>query len=167
MTIRVYNTLHNRKEEFVPMAPGKVSMYVCGPTVYNYIHLGNARPIVVFDTVRRYFKYRGYDVTYVQNFTDVDDKIINRSKEEGIDTSAVTEKYIAAYFEDVAALNVLKADVHPRVTQNMEEIISFVQKLVDNGHAYPVEGGDVYFDVRSFPSYGKLSGCLLYTSRCV
>ena len=127
-------------------------------------------------------------MTYVQNFTDVDDKIINRSKEEGIDTSAVTEKYIAAYFEDVAALNVLKADVHPRVTQNMEEIISFVQKLVDNGHAYPVEGGDVYFDVRSFPSYGKLSGrnlddmmvgarvevgdvkrdpCLLYTSRCV
>ena len=127
--------------------------------------------------------YKRQDVTYVQNFTDVDDKIINRSKEEGIDTSAVTEKYIAAYFEDVAALNVLKADVHPRVTQNMEEIISFVQKLVDNGHAYPVEGGDVYFDVRSFPSYGKLSGrnlddmmvgarvevgdCLLYTSRCV
>ncbi|MEG1998361.1 MAG: cysteine--tRNA ligase, partial [Clostridiales bacterium] len=125
---------------------------------YNYIHLGNARPIVVFDTIRRYFQYSGYQVTYVQNFTDVDDKIINRGKEEGIEAAAVAEKYIAAYFEDVAALNVLKADVHPRVTRHIQEIIQFVEKLVANGHAYATEGGDVYFDVRSFPAYGKLSG---------
>ncbi len=157
MAIRIYNTLNNRKEEFVPLKPGKVSMYVCGPTTYNYIHLGNARPIVVFDTVRRYFQYRGFQVTYVQNFTDVDDKIINRSKEENIPAAAVAEKYIAAYFEDTAALNVWKADIHPKVTEHMTDIIAFVQKLMDKGHAYLAEG-DVYYDVRSFAGYGKLSG---------
>lgn len=157
MAIRVYNTLTKRKEEFVPREPGKVSMYVCGPTTYNYIHLGNARPIVVFDTIRRYFQYRGYQVTYVQNFTDVDDKIINRSHEEGISAAAVAEKYIAAYFEDTAALNVLKADIHPKVTEHIQDIIDFVQKLIDKGHAYEASG-DVYYDVRSFSGYGKLSG---------
>lgn len=157
MAIRVYNTLTKRKEEFAPREPGKVSMYVCGPTTYNYIHLGNARPIVVFDTIRRYFQYRGYQVTYVQNFTDVDDKIINRSHEEGISAAAVAEKYIAAYFEDTAALNVLKADIHPKVTEHIQDIIEFVQKLIDKGHAYEASG-DVYYDVRSFSGYGKLSG---------
>lgn len=157
MTINLYNTMTNGKVPFTPREDGKVSMYVCGPTTYNYIHLGNARPIVVFDTVRRYFIYKGNQVTYVQNFTDVDDKIINRSKEEGITAAAVAEKYIAAYFEDVQALNVLKADVHPKVTEHIPEIIALVQQLVDNGVAYEVNG-DVYFSVKDFPEYGKLSG---------
>lgn len=157
MTINLYNTMENKKVQFVPREQGKVSMYVCGPTTYNYIHLGNARPIVVFDTIRRYFMYKGDNVTYVQNFTDVDDKIINRSKEEGITAAAVAEKYIAAYFEDVSALNVLKADVHPKVTEHIAEIIDLVQQLVDNGVAYEVNG-DVYFSVKDFPEYGKLSG---------
>lgn len=157
MAIQVYNTMEGRKVEFVPRDAGKVGMYVCGPTVYNYIHLGNARPIVVFDAIRRYFKYAGYDVKYVQNFTDVDDKIINRANEEGITAAAVAEKYIAAYFEDVQALNVLPADVHPRVTEHMPEIIELVQMLVDKGVAYEVNG-DVYFAVEKFAEYGKLSG---------
>lgn len=156
MTINLYNTMENKKVPFMPREEGKVSMYVCGPTTYNFIHLGNARPIVVFDTVRRYFIYKGYQVTYVQNFTDVDDKIINRSKEEGITAAAVAEKYIAAYFEDVQALNVLKADVHPKVTEHIPEIIALVQQLIDNGVAYEVNG-DVYFSVKDFPEYGKLS----------
>lgn len=155
--IQVYNTMAGRKVEFVPRDPGKVGMYVCGPTVYNYIHLGNARPIVVFDAVRRYFKYAGYDVTYVQNFTDVDDKIIRRANEEGISAGEVADKYIAAYFEDVRALNVLSADVHPRVTEHMPQIISFVERLVEVGAAYEVNG-DVYFAVDKFADYGKLSG---------
>lgn len=157
MTIHLYNTMENKKVPFQPREEGKVTMYVCGPTTYNYIHLGNARPIVVFDTVRRYFLYQGNQVTYVQNFTDVDDKIINRSKEEGISAAAVAEKYIAAYFEDVQALNVMKADVHPKVTEHIADIIKLVQELVDNGVAYEVNG-DVYFSVRDFPEYGKLSG---------
>lgn len=157
MAIQVYSTMDGRKVEFQPREEGKVGMYVCGPTVYNYIHLGNARPIVVFDAIRRYFKYAGYDVTYVQNFTDVDDKIINRANEEGISPAEVAEKYIAAYFEDVAALNVLPADVHPRVTEHMAEIIELVQQLVDKGVAYEVNG-DVYFAVEKFAEYGKLSG---------
>ena len=155
--IQVYNTMDGHKVEFVPRDAGKVSMYVCGPTVYNYIHLGNARPIVVFDTIRRYFKYAGYDVTYVQNFTDVDDKIINRAQEEQSTASAVAEKYIAAYFEDVRALNVLKADVHPRVTEHMPQIIALVEQLLARGAAYEVNG-DVYFAVENFQDYGKLSG---------
>lgn len=157
MGIQVYNTMEGHKVDFVPRTPGEVSMYVCGPTVYNYIHLGNARPIVVFDAVRRYFKYAGFDVTYVQNFTDVDDKIIRRAAEEGISAADVAEKYIAAYFEDTRALNVLPADVHPRVTGHMQEIIDLVARLVDKGFAYEVNG-DVYFAVEQFADYGKLSG---------
>lgn len=156
MSITVYNTMRGQKEPFIPLEEGKVGMYVCGPTVYNYIHLGNARPITVFDTIRRYFIYRGYQVTYVQNFTDVDDKIIKRSGEEGITAAAVAEKYIAAYLEDVAKINIMPADIHPKVTQHMPEIIQMVQDLIDSGHAYQA-GGDVYFRVRSFADYGKLS----------
>ena len=155
--MQVYNTLTNRKEEFVPIEPGKVRMYVCGPTVYNFFHIGNARPFVVFDTLRRYFKYRGYDVKFVQNFTDVDDKIINRAKEEGITAPEVSEKYIKEYFDDAGALNVLKADVHPKVSEHIPEIIDFVQTLIDKGYAYEADG-DVYYSTRKFPEYGKLSG---------
>ena len=155
--MQVYNTLTNRKEEFVPIEPGKVKMYVCGPTVYNYFHIGNARPFVVFDTLRRYFKFRGYDVKFVQNFTDVDDKIINRAKEEGITAPEVSEKYIKEYFNDAEALNVLKADVHPKVSEHIPEIITFVQDLIDKGYAYEADG-DVYYSTRKFPEYGKLSG---------
>ena len=157
MAIRLYNTLKNGKEDFVPVVPGKVSIYVCGPTTYNYIHLGNARPIVAFDVIRRYFAYRGYDVTYVQNFTDVDDKIINRAKEEDMDPKALAEKYIKAYFEDAARLGIKEADLHPRVTEHMDDIIAMVQGITDNGLAYEADG-DVYFEVRKFPGYGKLSG---------
>jgi cysteinyl-tRNA synthetase len=157
MAIRVYNTMHNQKEDFVPLKEGKVSIYCCGPTVYNYIHLGNARPLVVFDTIRRYFIFRGYDVTYIQNFTDVDDKIINRAAEEKATAQEIAEKYIAAYKEDAAALNVLPADVHPRVMEHIDDIIAMVKQIIDNGHAYQA-GGDVYFDVRSFQGYGQLSG---------
>ena len=155
--MQVYNTLTNRKEEFVPIEPGKVKMYVCGPTVYNFFHIGNARPFVVFDTLRRYFRYRGYEVKFVQNFTDVDDKIINRAKEEGISAPEVSEKYIKEYFNDAEALNVMKADVHPKVSEHIPEIISFVQTLIDKGYAYEADG-DVYYSTRKFPEYGKLSG---------
>ncbi len=155
--MQVYNTLTNCKEEFVPIEPGKVRMYVCGPTVYNFFHIGNARPFVVFDTLRRYFKFRGYDVKFVQNFTDVDDKIINRAKEEGITAPEVSEKYIKEYFNDAEALNVMKADVHPKVSEHIPEIIKFVQTLIDKGYAYEADG-DVYYSTRKFPEYGKLSG---------
>ena len=155
--MQVYNTLTNRKEEFVPIEPGKVKMYVCGPTVYNFFHIGNARPFVVFDTLRRYFKYRGYEVKFVQNFTDVDDKIINRAKEEGITAPEVSEKYIKEYFNDAEALGVLKADVHPKVSEHIPEIIDFVQTLIDKGYAYEADG-DVYYSTRKFADYGKLSG---------
>jgi len=157
MTIRVYNTLNNRKEDFIPLREGSVSIYCCGPTTYNYIHLGNARPLVAFDTIRRYFKWCGYNVNYVQNFTDVDDKIINRASAEGISAQAVAEKYIAAYFEDAGQLNVLKADIHPRVTEHIPDIIALIENIIARGHAYTVDG-DVYFDVRSLTSYGELSG---------
>ena len=155
--MQVYNTLTNRKEEFIPLEEGKVKMYVCGPTVYNFFHIGNARPFVVFDTLRRYFKYRGYEVKFVQNFTDVDDKIINRAKEEGITAPEVSEKYIKEYYEDAGALNVIKADVHPKVSEHIPEIIEFVQTLIDKGYAYEADG-DVYYSTRNFPEYGKLSG---------
>lgn len=157
MAIRVYNTLKNSKEYFVPVEAGKVKMYVCGPTTYNYIHLGNARPLVAFDVVRRYFAYRGYDVTYVQNFTDVDDKIINRAKEEKLDPKDLAEKYIKAYFEDAERLGIQRADAHPRVTEHMDDIIEMVREIIKNGLAYEVNG-DVYFEVRKFSGYGKLSG---------
>lgn len=155
--MEIYNTLTRAKETFVPRDNGKVNMYVCGPTTYNYIHLGNARPLVFFDTVRRYFLYKGYQVNYVQNFTDVDDKIINRAREEHMDPLALARKYIEEFFVDSDALNVLRADVHPKVSEHIAEIISLIEKLERQGHAYSVEG-DVYFSVRSFPGYGKLSG---------
>ena len=132
-------------------------MYVCGPTTYNYIHLGNARPLVVFDTVRRYLKYRGFDVMYAQNFTDVDDKIINRAREEGVEAHELAERYIGEYFKDAEALHVKQADLHPRVSQHIPEIIEVIAALVAKGHAY-VRDGDVFFAVRSFADYGKLSG---------
>ena len=155
--MKIYNTMARRKQDFVPMDPNEVKVYVCGPTVYNYFHIGNARPFVVFDTLRRYLEYRGMPVKFVQNFTDVDDKIINRAKEEGISAFEVGDKYIAEYYKDAAALNVKKASVHPRVTENMNEIIAFVQDLIDKGYAYEVNG-DVYYRTRKFLPYGNLSG---------
>ncbi|HBG5345715.1 TPA: cysteine--tRNA ligase [Clostridioides difficile] len=155
--MKVYNTLTRTKEEFVPLEEGKVKMYVCGPTVYNYIHIGNARPFIIFDTLRRYLEYRGYDVTYVQNFTDVDDKIINRSHEEGISPEEVATKYIKEYFVDCDGLGIKRATVHPQVTDNIQQIIDFIKELEDKGYAYAVNG-DVYFDTNKFEGYGKLSG---------
>jgi cysteinyl-tRNA synthetase len=155
--LRVFNTLSRTKEEFVPRREDEVGMYVCGPTTYNFIHLGNARPMVVFDTVRRYLEYSGYKVTLVQNFTDVDDKIINRAHEEGMDPGKLAEKYIQEYFKDAQRLNVRDADVQPKVTEHMAEIIEMVDGLIKKGHAYE-SGGSVYFDVQSFKDYGKLSG---------
>jgi len=155
--MRIYNTLTRKKEEFIPRQPGKVAIYVCGPTTYNYIHLGNARPIVFFDTLRRYFKYRGFNVLYVQNFTDIDDKIINRAREEGDDPLALADRYIGEYFKDADALNVLRADIHPKVSGHITEIIELVGTLVDKDFAYMVDG-DVYYNVRKYAGYGKLSG---------
>jgi len=154
--MKVYNTLTKSKEGFVPIDGNKVKMYVCGPTVYNYFHIGNARPFVVFDTLRKYLEYKGYDVTYVQNFTDVDDKIINRAKEEGASSLEISEKYIEEYYKDAAALNVKKADIHPKVTENIDEIIEFTKRLIDKGFAYEADG-DVYYSTRKFDGYGKLS----------
>ena len=154
--MKLYNTMTNKIEEFKTIEENKVKMYVCGPTVYNYIHLGNARPIVVFDTLARYFKYKGMEVDYVQNFTDVDDKIINKSIEEGISASEVSEKYIKCFFEDINSLNILESVKRPKVTENMEEIIEIIQKLIDNGFAYEKDG-DVYFEVKKYKDYGKLS----------
>lgn len=156
--VMIYNTLAKKKMPFVPLEEGKVKMYVCGPTTYNYIHLGNARPIVVFDTVRRYFTYLGYDVTFVSNFTDVDDKIIKRANEEGQDPVKLAAYYIDAYFEDTKALNVMPADVHPKVSEHIPQIIDFVQGLIDKGYAYALANGDVYYSVRKFADYGQLSG---------
>lgn len=155
--MKIYNTITRKKEEFIPIDPEQVRIYVCGPTVYNYFHIGNARPFVVFDTFRRYLEYKGHNVKFIQNFTDVDDKIINRAKVEGITPQEVADKYIEEYFKDAAALNVKKATVHPRVSEHMDEIIDFVKTLVDKGYAYEAEG-DVYFSARKFDGYGKLSG---------
>ena len=155
--MKIYNTLTRKKEELVPIEEGKIRMYVCGPTVYNYFHIGNARPMVVFDTMRKYLIYRGYQVKYVQNFTDVDDKIIRKAKEENSTAMEVAEKYIREYFDDAHALNVTDADVHPRVSEHIREIIDFVQTLIDKGYAYEADG-DVYFSTRKFPEYGELSG---------
>jgi len=154
--MRLYNTLTRQKEEFKPLVPGEVKMYVCGPTVYNYFHIGNARPFIVFDTLRRYLEYKGYKVTYVQNFTDVDDKIINKAKEEGLDSREISEKYIGEYFKDADALGIKRATIHPKVTENIKEIIDFIQKLINKGYAYEVDG-NVYFDTTKFGGYGKLS----------
>ena len=154
--MKIYNTLSKKKEELIPIDENEVKIYVCGPTVYNYFHIGNARPFVVFDTLRKYLEYRGKNVRFVQNFTDVDDKIINKAKEDGVSPGEVSERYIEEYFKDAAALNVEKATVHPKVTDNMDDIIKFVSGLVEKGHAY-VSEGDVYFSTRSFAGYGKLS----------
>lgn len=154
--MKVYNSLTRQKEEFIPNNPDEVKVYVCGPTVYNFFHLGNARPFVVFDTLRRYLKYIGYNVNFVQNFTDVDDKIINRAKEEGISAPEVSEKYIKEYFDDARALNIVPADTHPRVSENIQQIIEFVETLIEKGYAYEVDG-DVYYSTRKFKDYGKLS----------
>ena len=155
--IQIYNTLTRNKETFVPIKEGKISMYLCGPTVYNYIHIGNARSTVAFDTIRRYFEYRGYEVTYVSNFTDVDDKIIQAAKELKLEAPQVAEKFIDAFFEDTEALAVRKADHHPRVMQTIPEIIELVQTLIDKGFAYESDG-DVYYRTNKFEEYGKLSG---------
>ncbi len=155
--MKIFNTLSRRKEEFVPLEPGKVKMYVCGPTVYNYIHIGNARPMIVFDTVRRYFEYKGYEVNFVSNFTDVDDKIINRALEEGVDASVISERFIAECKKDMAGLNVKPATTHPQATKEIEGMLDMIHTLIENGHAYVAADGTVYFRTESFPEYGKLS----------
>lgn len=154
--MKIYNTLTRKKEEFIPIDENELKIYVCGPTVYNYFHIGNARPFVVFDTLRKYLAYRGKNVKFVQNFTDVDDKIINKAREEGVTAGEVSEKYIEEYYKDAKDLNVEKATVHPKVTENMNEIIAFVQDLIDKGYAYEADG-DVYYSTRKFEEYGKLS----------
>lgn len=154
--MKIYNTLSMKKEEFVEIEKGKVKMYSCGPTVYNYFHIGNARPFIVFDTLRNYLEYRGYEVTFVQNFTDVDDKIINKANEEGISPIELADKYIQEYYKDAEALGIRKATVHPRVTENIDEIIEFIKDLINKGYAYELNG-DVYFEVKKFEEYGKLS----------
>ncbi len=154
--ITLYNTLTRQKETFKPIEPGKVKMYVCGPTVYNYIHIGNARPAINYDVVRRYFEYKGYEVNYVSNFTDVDDKLIKRSQELGETVPEIADRYIKAFHEDTGALNVKPATCNPRVMEHMDDIIQFIQNLIDEGYAYE-SGGDVYFRTRKFDGYGKLS----------
>ena len=154
--MKIYNTLTRRKDEFVPIHEGKVGIYVCGPTVYDYIHIGNARPMIVFDTLRRYLEYKGYDVNYVSNFTDVDDKIIKRANEEGVESTVISERYIAECKKDMEALNVREATTHPKATEEIPDMIEMVQTLIDKGHAYEVNG-TVYFRTRSFSEYGKLS----------
>lgn len=154
--MKVFNTLTRQKEEFKPLVAGKVSMYVCGPTVYNYIHIGNARSVIAFDTIRRYFEYRGYDVKYVSNFTDVDDKMINEARKEHTTVGELADRYIKAFMEDTEALNIEPATLHPRATHEIQEIIDFVQDLIDKGFAYEVDG-DVYYRAKKFPNYGQLS----------
>ena len=154
--MKIYNTLTRKKEEFVPIDKDEVKIYVCGPTVYNYFHIGNARPFVVFDTLRKYLEYRGYDVTFVQNFTDVDDKIIKRANEEGVTSEEIAKKYIDEYFTDAHALGVHEATVHPKATENISQIIDIITTLIDKGYAYAVDG-DVYYRTLKFQDYGKLS----------
>lgn len=154
--MRIFNTLTKEKQEFVPIKEGEVKIYACGPTVYNFIHIGNARPICVFDVLRRYLEYRGYKVTFVQNFTDIDDKIIKRANEEGTDFVTVSEKYIEEFWKDAKGLNFREANIHPKATENIDKIIEIVSGLVENGHAYAVDG-DVYFSPKTFNEYGKLS----------
>jgi len=154
--MKIYNTLTKKKEEFVPIEEGKVRMYVCGPTVYNYIHIGNARPAIIFDTVRRYFEYKGYDVNFVSNFTDVDDKIINKAKEEGVSASEISERYIKEFRTDMIALNVKQATTHPKATEEIDGMIEMISTLINKGYAYE-KNGTVYFKTRKFEGYGKLS----------
>ncbi|MDE0582913.1 cysteine--tRNA ligase [Planococcus sp. A6] len=156
MSIQIFNSLTRQKEAFVPLEEGKVKMYVCGPTVYNYIHIGNARPVIVYDTVRRYLEYRGYDVKYVSNFTDVDDKLIKAANELGEEVPEIAERFITAYFDNTKALGCAEADVHPRVTGHMPQIVEFIEALIEKGYAYESQG-DVYYHTRKFDGYGKLS----------
>ena len=155
--MKIYNTLTRQKEEFVPVHPGKVGMYVCGPTVYNYIHIGNARPMIIFDTVRRYFEYKGYEVNYVSNFTDVDDKIIKKAIEEGVSAEEISTRYIKECKKDMADMNVKPATTAPQATQEIQGMIDMIQTLIDKGYAYPAADGTVYFRVKKFKEYGKLS----------
>ena len=155
--MKIFNTLTRQKEEFVPIAPGEAKIYACGPTVYNFIHIGNARPMCVFDILRRYLEYRGMKVTFVQNFTDIDDKIIRKANEEKTDYLTVAERYIQEYETDARGLNIREATVHPRATETMEQIIEIISDLVKKGYAYPAENGDVYFRTLKFSGYGKLS----------
>ena len=155
--MKIFNTLTRRKDEFVPLEPGKVKMYVCGPTVYNYIHIGNARPMIVFDTVRRYFEYKGYEVNYVSNFTDVDDKIINKAIEEGVDADTISKRYIEECKKDMGAMNVKPATTHPLATEEICGMLEMIEALIEKGFAYKAEDGTVYFRVKKFKDYGKLS----------
>ena len=155
--MKIYNTLSLRKEEFVPLEEGKVKMYVCGPTVYNLIHIGNARPMIFFDTVRRYFEYKGYDVNFVSNFTDVDDKIIKAANEEGVAPEVISERYIAECKKDMAGMNIRPATTHPKATEEIGGMLEMIQTLIDKGHAYVAADGTVYYRVKSFKEYGKLS----------
>lgn len=155
--MKIYNTLTRRKEELKTVKEGEVKIYACGPTVYNYIHIGNARPLCVFDTLRRYLEYRGYKVNFVQNFTDIDDKIIKKALEENSDYKTVSEKYIEEFWKDVKGMNFKEATVHPKATENIDEIINIISTLVEKGYAYAVENGDVYFSPKKFNEYGKLS----------
>lgn len=155
--MKIFNTLSRRKEDFIPLEAGKVKMYVCGPTVYNFIHIGNARPMIVFDTVRRYFEYKGYDVNFVSNFTDVDDKIIKKAIEEGVDSQVISERYIEECKKDMAAMNVKPATTHPLATREIGGMLEMIQTLIDKGHAYAAKDGTVYFRTKSFKDYGKLS----------
>ncbi len=156
--MKIYNTMTRKKEELVPLVPGEISMYVCGPTVYNFIHIGNARPLVVFDTLRRYLEYKGYKVRFISNFTDIDDKLIRRANEEHTTVPELADKYIKEYRQDAEGLCAESATCNPRATEHIPQIIKLVETLIEKGHAYPVANGDVYFSVRSFPGYGKLSG---------
>ncbi|MCH3913832.1 MAG: class I tRNA ligase family protein [Acidaminococcaceae bacterium] len=157
MAIQVYNTMSRKKEEFVPREPGKVGIYVCGVTPYNDPHVGNARPFVTWDVIRRFLEHEGYDVTHVQNFTDIDDKIINKANEEGVTWDVICNRYIDAYFEVMDKLNVKRAHIYPRVSEHIPDIIKTVQNLIDNGYGYVVDG-DVYYRVKKFKYYGELSG---------
>lgn len=156
--MQIYNSMTRRKEEFIPIHEGKVSIYACGPTVYNYFHIGNARPFITFDVLRRQLEREGYEVTFVQNFTDIDDKMIRRANEEGITVKDLGERYIKEYFIDAAALGIRKATVHPKATEHIGDIIKLISRLIENGHAYSTPAGDVYYRVSAFPGYGKLSG---------
>ena len=153
--MQIYNSKTRRKEEFVPIHPGEARIYACGPTVYNYFHVGNARPFIVFDVLRRYLEHLGYKVTFVQNFTDIDDKMIRRANEEGITVKELGDRFIAEYYKDAQALGIRPATVHPRATEHIPQIIALVQRLVDKGLAYEVNG-DVYFDTAALPGYGSL-----------
>ncbi|MDP3284249.1 MAG: class I tRNA ligase family protein, partial [Desulfobacterales bacterium] len=157
MSLRIYSTLERKKAPFVPVRPGRVSMYVCGPTVYDSCHIGHARSVIVFDVILKYLKAAGFDVTYVRNFTDVDDKIINRARQLGVDTSEVAEKYIKEFYEDMNALNIERATIEPRATEHIDKIIALIEKLLEKGMAYRING-DVFYAVEKFENYGKLSG---------